>query len=144
MSYRELEFHLQDSAAFRAFVGLGFKDRPSHQCLQSNVKQIRPETWEALHRVLIRFAQETGIEQGHTIRGDTTVGDAAIHEPSTSLLWTVCGRVANLASNGEASTSMSGYSITRRAKPGAYTIKFHRRREDMVAQYATDPGGHGP
>ena len=26
LSYRELEFHLQDSDAFRAFVGLGFKE----------------------------------------------------------------------------------------------------------------------
>jgi IS5 family transposase len=29
VSYRELEFHLQDSAVFRSFVGLGFEDRPS-------------------------------------------------------------------------------------------------------------------
>ena len=51
LSYRELEFHLQDSAAFRAFVGLGLEERPRFQTLQDNVKQIRPETWEAIHRV---------------------------------------------------------------------------------------------
>ncbi|HME69745.1 MAG TPA: transposase [Myxococcota bacterium] len=34
LSYRELEFHLQDSAAFRSFVGLGLEDRPSFQALQ--------------------------------------------------------------------------------------------------------------
>jgi IS5 family transposase len=94
LSYRELEFHLQDSAAFRSFVGLGFEDRPSHQALQANVKRIAPETWEAIHGVLIGFAQREGIERGGTIRGDTTVVDAAIHEPSdSSLLWD-CVRVA--------------------------------------------------
>ncbi len=139
VSYRELEFHLQDSAAFRAFVGLGFKDRPSHQCLQTNVKQIRPETWESLHRVLIRFAQEGGIEQGHTIRGDTTVVDAAIHEPSdSSLLWD-CVRVASRILHRMARRVPALRAVysdhTRRAKRRAYTIKFHRRREDMVAQY---------
>lgn len=41
LSYRELEFHLQDSEAFRAFVGLGFGERPSFQTLQANVKRIR-------------------------------------------------------------------------------------------------------
>ena len=60
LSYRELEFHLQDSEAFRAFVGLGFEDRPSFQALQANVKRIRPETWEAIHRVLIGFARWLG------------------------------------------------------------------------------------
>ena len=53
LSYRELEFHLQDSEAFRAFVGLGFGERPSYQALQSNVKAVRPETWEAVQRVLV-------------------------------------------------------------------------------------------
>jgi hypothetical protein len=34
VSYRELEFHPQDSEAFRAFVGLGFEEKPSFQTLQ--------------------------------------------------------------------------------------------------------------
>lgn len=139
LSYRELEFHLQDSAAFRAFVGLGFTDRPSHQSLQANVKQIRPATWEAIHRILIGFAQQQGIERGRTIRGDTTVVDAAIHEPSdSSLLWD-CVRVATRLMHRMAKlqpglrAAFSDHS--RRAKRRAYVIKFHRRREDMAAQY---------
>lgn len=139
LSYRELEFHLQDSAAFRAFVGLGFEDRPSHQCLQANVKRIRPETWEAIHRVLIGFAQQEGIERGRTIRGDTTVVDAAIHEPSdSSLLWD-CVRVASRLMHRIAKCQPAMRALfsdhTRRARRRAYVIKFHRRRQDMVAQY---------
>jgi len=139
LSYRELEFHLQDSNAFRAFVGLGFKEQPSHQALQSNVKRIRPETWEAIHRVLIRFAQQEGIERGHTIRGDTTVVDAAIHEPSdSSLLWD-CVRVATRLMHRMAKRKPALRKVfsdhTRRAKRRAYTIQFQRRRKDMVSQY---------
>ncbi len=139
VSYRELEFHLQDSAAFRSFVGLRFEERPSHQALQSNVKRIRPETWEAIHRVLIGFARETGIERGQTIRGDTTVVDAAIHEPAdSSLLWD-CVRVATRLMHRMAKRRPSLRKLfsdhTRRAKRRAYTIKFHRRRKDMVRQY---------
>lgn len=139
LSYRELEFHLQDSAAFRAFVGLGFRDRPSHQSLQANVKRIRPETWEAIHRALIGFAQQKGIERGGTIRGDTTVVDAAIHEPSDSgLLWD-CVRVASRLMHRIASRRPVFRALfsdhTRRARRRAYVIKFHRRRQDMVAQY---------
>jgi IS5 family transposase len=139
LSYRELEFHLQDSAAFRAFVGLGFKERPSHQALQSNVKRMQPETWEAIHRVLIGFARDAGIERGRTIRGDTTVVDAAIHEPAdSSLLWD-CVRVATRLMHRMArrrpSLRQDFSDHSRRAKRRAYTIKFHRRRKDMVRQY---------
>jgi IS5 family transposase len=139
LSYRELEFHLQDSDAFRAFAGLGFEDRPSHQALQSNVKRIRPETWEAIHRILIRFAQKEGIERGRTVRGDTTVVDAAIHEPSdSSLLWD-CVRVATRLMHRMAQREPALRKLfsdhTRRAKRRAYTIKFHHRRKDRVLQY---------
>ena len=139
LSYRELEFHLQDSAAFRAFVGLGFDERPSHQALQSNVKRMQPETWEAIHRVLIGFARDEGIERGHTIRGDTTVVDAAIPEPADSgLLWD-CVRVATRLMHRMArrrpSLRQAFSDHTRRAKRRAYAIKFHRRRKDRVGQY---------
>lgn len=59
LSYRELEFHLQDSTAFRSFVGL--EDRPSFHTLQANVKRIRPQSWEAIRRVLIRIARAEGM-----------------------------------------------------------------------------------
>lgn len=139
VSYRELEFHLQDSAAFRSFVGLGFEERPSHQALQSNVKRIQPETWEAIHRILIGFARDEGIERGQTIRGDTTVVNAAIHEPAdSSLLWD-CVRVATRLLHRMAKRRPWLRKLfsdhTRRAKRRAYAIKFHRRRKDMVGQY---------
>ncbi len=139
LSYRELEFHLQDSDAFRAFVGLGFEDRPSHQALQANVKAIRPGTWEAIHRVLMGFAQAQGIERGGTIRGDTTVVDAAIHEPAdSSLLWD-CVRVASRLMHRMARRRpplRSAFSDhTRRAKRRAYAIKFLRRTKSMEGQY---------
>lgn len=139
LSYRELEFHLQDSEAFRAFVGLGFGDRPSFQALQANVKRIQPATWEAIHRLLIGFAREAGLERGQTIRGDTTVVDGAIAEPADSgLLWD-CVRVASRLMHRMArrKPSLRRYfsDHTRRAKRRAYALKFHRRRQDMHRQY---------
>ncbi len=139
LSYRELEFHLQDSDSFRAFVGLGFGEQPSFQALEANVKQIRPETWEAIHRVLIGFAQEEGLERGERIRGDTTAVEANIHEPSdSSLLWD-CVRVATrlLRRMAEQRPSLRRRFCdhTRRAKRRAYEIKFSARRKDRPQRY---------
>lgn len=139
LSYRELEFHLQDSEAFRAFVSLGFDDRPSFQALQANVKRIRPETWEGIHRILVGFARDAGLERGRTIRGDTTVVDAAIHEPADSdLLWDcvrVASRLMHRMARRKPSLRNAFSDHTRRAKRRAYAIKFQRRRQDLQRQY---------
>ena len=139
LSYRELEFHLQDSGAFRAFARLPFERTPSFQTLQANLKRIRPQTFEALHRVLIGVARQEGIENGKTIRGDTTVVDADIHEPSdSSLLWD-CVRVAlrqmKRIAAVEPALHGSFRDFTRRAKRRAYEIKFSPRRKDLHSGY---------
>lgn len=139
LSYRELEFHLQDSAAFRSFVGLGFDEWPRFQTLQDNVKRIRPQTWEAIHRVLIRFAQREGIERGETIRADTTVVEANIHEPADSaLLWDgvrVMTRILRRMAKQRPSLRKAFPDRRRSVKRRAYAIKFHRRSIDLVASY---------
>lgn len=139
LSYRELEFHLQDSVAFRAFVGLDFERTPSFQTLQSNIKRIRPETWEAVHRVLMGVARAEGIERGRKIRGDTTAVDSNIHEPTdSSLLWD-CVRVAMRLMKRMAklrpSLRRSFQDHTRRAKRRAYEIKFSGHRKDRQRGY---------
>ncbi|MEN8185000.1 MAG: ISNCY family transposase [Myxococcota bacterium] len=139
LSYRELEFHLQDSATFRSFVGLGLGEWPRFQTLQDNVKRIRPQTWEAIHRVLIGFARSEGIERGETIRADTTVVEANIHEPADSaLLWDgvrVMTRILRRMASQRPSLRKSFPDRRRTVKRRAYAIKFHRRTIDPVATY---------
>ncbi len=139
LSYRELEFHLQDSAAFRAFVGLGLDEWPRFQTLQDNVKLIRPETWEAIHRTLIGFAREQGIERGKTIRADTTVVEANIHEPAdSSLLWDgvrVMTRLLRRMAKRQPLLRKSFPDRRRSVKRRAYALKFHRRSMDVRATY---------
>jgi hypothetical protein len=40
----------------------------------------------SIHRILVGVARSGGIERGKTIRGDTTVVESNIHEPSNSAL----------------------------------------------------------
>jgi IS5 family transposase len=138
-SYRELEFHLQDSDSVRSFVGRGLGEVPRYGVLQANVKLIRPPSWEAIHRLLIGVAQSEGIERGELIRGDTTVVDAAIHEPSdSSLLWDcvrVATRLLQRMARRQPALRRAFSDHTRRAKRRAYAIKFHRRRQDMDRHY---------
>ena len=47
-SYRDLDFKLEDSSAARRFVRLGYGWKPKKSVLQSDVKRLRPSTWELM------------------------------------------------------------------------------------------------
>jgi IS5 family transposase len=86
-SYDELEFHLLDSATYRTFCRIGIADDvPSAKTLQRNIKLVRPETLEQVNRLVMELAQQRGVELGDQLRGDCTVSESNIHEPTDSSL----------------------------------------------------------
>ena len=93
-SYEELAFHLLDSKTYRNFCSLGITDKSfGKSCLCNNIKAISAETWAAINRILIGYADNAGIEKGRKTRIDCTVVSSNIHAPSdSSLLWD-CVRV---------------------------------------------------
>ena len=87
LSYERMAFHLFDSVSCRLFVGLGhFDDGPSASALQDNISHLRASTWEAINRVLVKWAQKEGIEAGRKMRFDSTPVEAHIHHPTDSSL----------------------------------------------------------
>lgn len=86
-SYDELAFALTDSQTYRSFCGYGALDEvPGRSTLQENLKKIRPETMEAVNRVLLKVAAKKKIEKGQKARIDSTVVESNIHVPSDSAL----------------------------------------------------------
>src|SRR5271169_6353123 len=53
LSYKELAFHLEDSASFRAFARLSLSWTPKKAVLHRTISAIRAETWEAINRILL-------------------------------------------------------------------------------------------
>src|ERR1700751_2317107 len=88
LSYEELAFHLEDSLSFRAFARLPLAWSPKKSVLHQTVGAIRAETWEAVNQALLVSAQQEKLESGATVRIDSTVSAALMHQPSDStLLW---------------------------------------------------------
>lgn len=86
-SYDELAFTLTDSQTYRSFCGYGPLDEvPSRSTLQENLKKVRPETLQAVNRVLLKIAKAKKIEKGQKARIDSTVVESNIHVPSDSAL----------------------------------------------------------
>ena len=86
LTYEEMAFHLEDSDAFRNFARLEMGQYPSKSILQENIKAIREETWEAIHRDILDFAMKEEIEKGRTVRVDSTAVETDIHHPTDSTL----------------------------------------------------------
>lgn len=93
-SYAELAFHLADSRSYRTFCRFGaFGAPPRKSALQNTIARLRPDTLEAVNRVLVHAAVDEGLESGQKVRVDTTVTETNIHHPTDSSLLYDCVRV---------------------------------------------------
>lgn len=88
-SYEDLAFHIVDSGCYRKFMKIGFADKGfSASALCESIKALSPQTWEAINRVVVAYANETKEERGRKVRIDCTVVPSNIHDFSDStLLW---------------------------------------------------------
>ena len=86
-SYLELAFHMVDSRCIRRFCRIGIADKGfKKSVLNRHIKSIRSNTWQAIHRDLLDYANVNKIEKGRKVRIDSTVVETNIHTPSDSTL----------------------------------------------------------
>ena len=83
-SYRALAFHLMDSRVYSWFCRIGIGKPFKKSALQRGIKAISSRTWERISRILVKYADNEGIEQGRKIRVDCTVVESNIHPPYDS------------------------------------------------------------
>lgn len=136
-SYEELEFHLADSATFRAFCGLGIADAgPSRSTLHRNIKAISEQTLEEIHRLIVAYAKREGIDDGERIRVDSTVVNAAIHQPTDSSLLNDSVRVlSRLLRRARRWTKKKSTDHRRKAKRRAMAIEKAKSAAQRVPLY---------
>jgi IS5 family transposase len=137
-SYRELAFHLADSASYRTFCRLSLGQRPSKTMLAACIKKIRPETLEQINRKIVSVADEKKIEDGARVRVDATVVESNIHPPLDSNLLFDCVRTLTRVMDRarEIVGKMASFpNRTRRAKRRALGILNARFKEKRKPLY---------
>ena len=139
LSYEELAFHLEDSASFRAFARLPLAWSPKKSVLQQTISAIRPETWETVNRALVASAKREKLEAGVTVRIDSTVTAALMHEPSDSaLLWDavrVMSRLLRQAAKLPGASAIRWRDRRRLAKRCAMEIQYSRGKHNRRRLY---------
>ena len=124
-SYQKLAFHLADSQSFRIFCRLPYGFTPSKSTLQENISRIEASTWQ--DRVLVRWADEKGLEKGRKLRVDATGVESNIRYPLDSqLLYDSIRVVTRLLKRLNPSESLSFVDHCRRAKRRCLNIRNSR------------------
>jgi transposase, IS5 family len=130
LSYEELAFHLEDSLSFRAFARLPLAWSPKKSVLHQTIGALRPQTWEAVNHALLVSAQQDKLELGATVRIDSTVSAALMHQPSDStLLWDavrVMTRLLRRAGRLPGAPALQWRDRRRLAKKRARAIDYSR------------------
>src|SRR5262249_39723346 len=139
LSYEELAFHLEDSASFRAFARLPLAWSPKKSVLHHTISAIRPATWEAVNRALLASARQDKLESGATVRIDSTVTSALMHEPSDSaLLWDavrVMTRLLRQVAALPGAPALQWRDRQRLAKKRARAIEYSRGKDNRHRLY---------
>ena len=139
LSYEELAFHLEASASFRAFARLPLAWSPKKSVLHQTISALRPRTWEAVNQALLVSAQQEKLESGATVRIDSTVSAALMHQPSDStLLWDavrVMTRLLRRAGRLPEAPAARWRDRRRLAKKRARAIDYSRGKTKKRALY---------
>src|SRR5438874_3367477 len=139
LRYQELAFHLEASASFRAFARLPLAWSPKKSVLHQTISAIRRETWEAVNRAVLASAKQDRLESGATVRIDSTVTAALMHEPSDSaLLWDavrIMTRLLRQATALPGAPALHWRDRRRLAKKRAQAIEYSRGKDNRRRLY---------
>lgn len=140
LSYDKLAFHLIDSTTYRRFCHIGIGDKAfKKSALCKNVKRLSPETWEQINRILVEYAEKSGIEKGREVRIDCTVVSSNIHAPTdSSLLWDsvrVLTRFLQKAKEEFGETNFKFTNHKKRAKRRALGVLNAKNKKDRKKCY---------
>src|SRR5437667_2450472 len=86
--YRELQERINDGFTLRSFTEFDSHAVPKHDAFHRAFNRLTPETLRDINQLVVQAAVQLGLEDGKTLRVDTTVVESNIHYPTdATLLW---------------------------------------------------------
>jgi transposase, IS5 family len=86
--YRELRERINDGCTLRSFTEFDCQPVPKHDAFNRAFNRLTPETLRDINQLVIQAAVQLGLEDGKSLRVDTTVVESNVHYPTdATLLW---------------------------------------------------------
>jgi transposase, IS5 family len=95
--YRELRERIADGYTLRQFTDFYCQPVPKHDAFNRAFNRLTPKTLQAVNELVVQAAVDLGLEDGQTLRVDSTVVQTDIHHPTdNTLLWDVVRVITRL------------------------------------------------
>src|SRR5207249_8717506 len=95
--YREVRERINDGFTLRSFTEFDSQPVPKHYAFNRAFNRLTPETLRDINQLVVQAAVQLGLEDGKTLRVDTTVVESNIHYPTdATLLWDAVRTITRL------------------------------------------------
>ncbi len=145
-SYRRLHSTVDDSLKLREFCLCEYERVPKPSTLEENIKKVGSESVAAVNALIVRYAQNEGLEDGRKSRKDSTAVKADIHHPRDNLLIADCVRVIDriiqYAKKDRLLWDLEYHSRIRAVKRLAYRIDVAKASDRPALYRKLLPYGH--
>lgn len=137
LTYRELEFHQHDSRLCAVFIKLDDRKPFSFKVFQKYISLIRGETLDKMLVAINKIAIGEGIEDGRSIRTDSTVIETDIHYPTNnSLIWDCIKTIDRLLKKlKESGVEIKVRSYKKQAKRTHYKINNTKEKDKREEEF---------
>src|SRR3990170_1510881 len=137
LTYRELEFHQHDSRLCAVFIKLDDRKPFSFKVFQKYISLIKGETLDKMLVAINKIAIGEGIEDGRSIRTDSTVVETDIHHPTNnSLIWDCIKTIDRLLKKlKESGVEIKVRSYKKQAKKTHYKINNTKQKDKREEEF---------
>ena len=137
LDYRELEYAQEDSRLCGAFIKLEGRSPFSFEVFHKYISRIKGESLRALMVEINRMMmEEEGIEDGRSLRTDSTVVETDIHYPTNNLLIWDCIKTAHrlLKRLEETGKIQKVRNYQRQGKKNEFKINNTKKKKEKRAE----------
>ncbi len=137
LTYRELEYAQHDSRMCSLFIKLDERKPFSFKAYQKYISRISADSLEKVMIAINRIAIGEGLEDGKSIRTDSTVVETNIHYPTNnSLVWDCIKSIDRLLKKlKDSGVEIKPRSYKKQAKKHHYKINNTRKKEEREEEF---------
>jgi transposase, IS5 family len=137
LTYRELEYAQHDSRMCSVFIKLDDRKPFSFKAYQKYISRISGESLNKVMIAINEIAMGEGLEDGKSIRTDSTVVETNIHYPTNnSLVWDCIKTIDRLLKKlKDSGVQMKPRSYRKQAKKNHYKINNTKKKEEREEEF---------
>jgi transposase, IS5 family len=137
LTYRELEYAQHDSRMCSIFIKLDDRKPFSFKAYQKYISRMSGESLNKVMIAINKIAIGEGLEDGKSIRTDSTVVETNIHYPTNnSLVWDCIKTIDRLLKKlKDSGVQMKPRSYRKQAKKNHYKINNTKKKEEREEEF---------